>query len=208
MLVRCRESHSSGCSILIEAVPLPNPEETNAHELATIAGLQRGDPEPDTSFADPELQQGEASTNALGMPMPRSGNFADVYEVRCPNGSRWAVKCFTREVPGLQRALSGDQPRPRSRPSCPSPSSSPTWTGHPRPRAVVSGPQDAVGRGLHPQRVRPRQPRQAGDARRACCRSGDAWRSGCVTPAWPTPTCSTATSCWCPAARPTRWRSS
>jgi hypothetical protein len=34
--------------------------------------------------------------------MPRSWNFADVYEVRCPNGSRWAFKCFTREVPGLR----------------------------------------------------------------------------------------------------------
>jgi formylglycine-generating enzyme required for sulfatase activity len=33
--------------------------------------------------------------------MPRSGNFADVYELRCPDGGRWAVKCFTREVPGL-----------------------------------------------------------------------------------------------------------
>src|SRR5262249_17989487 len=45
---------------------------------------------------------GEAVANALGIPMPRSGNFADVYEVQCPNGSRWAVKCFTREVPGLR----------------------------------------------------------------------------------------------------------
>jgi hypothetical protein len=57
---------------------------------------------PQTSFADSELRQGEAVTNALGIPMPRSGNFADVYEIRCPNGSRWAVKCFTREVPGLR----------------------------------------------------------------------------------------------------------
>ena len=57
---------------------------------------------PATSFADAELRTGEAVTNDLGLPMPRSGNFADVYEVRCPNGSRWAVKCFTREVPGLR----------------------------------------------------------------------------------------------------------
>ncbi len=57
---------------------------------------------PETSFSDPELQQGEVVCNALGIPMPRSGNFADVYEVRCPNGSRWAVKCFTREVAGLR----------------------------------------------------------------------------------------------------------
>jgi Leucine-rich repeat (LRR) protein len=57
---------------------------------------------PESSFSDPELRTGEAATNALGIPMPRSGNFADVYEVKCPNGSRWAVKCFTREVPGLR----------------------------------------------------------------------------------------------------------
>src|SRR5579864_8305708 len=57
---------------------------------------------PRYCFTDAELQQGTAVTNALGLPMPRSGNFADVYEIRCPNGTRWAVKCFTREVPGLR----------------------------------------------------------------------------------------------------------
>src|SRR6266853_3134136 len=56
---------------------------------------------PRSSFADPDLQRGEAVCNALGLPMPYSGNFADVYQVRCRDGSRWAVKCFTREVPGL-----------------------------------------------------------------------------------------------------------
>jgi len=54
------------------------------------------------SFRDAELKTGEAVANALGTPMPHSGNFADVYEVRCPSGSRWAVKCFTREVFGLR----------------------------------------------------------------------------------------------------------
>lgn len=58
--------------------------------------------DPQNSFGDAELKTGEAVTNALGIPMPRSGNFADVYEVRCPNGSHWAVKCFTREVAGLR----------------------------------------------------------------------------------------------------------
>ncbi len=57
---------------------------------------------PESSFGDPELHQGQAVINALGIPMPRSGNFADVYEVRCPDGSRWAVKCFTRAVSGLR----------------------------------------------------------------------------------------------------------
>jgi hypothetical protein len=34
---------------------------------------------PQSSFADPELRGGEPALNALGMPMPCSGNFADVY---------------------------------------------------------------------------------------------------------------------------------
>jgi regulation of enolase protein 1 (concanavalin A-like superfamily) len=58
--------------------------------------------DPRNSFGDAELKTGEAVTNALGIPLPRSGNFADVYELRCPSGSRWAVKCFTREVHGLR----------------------------------------------------------------------------------------------------------
>src|SRR5947208_6900553 len=57
---------------------------------------------PAVSFADPELRGGEVVTDALGLPRPRSGSFADVYEVACPaTGGRWAVKCFTREVPRL-----------------------------------------------------------------------------------------------------------
>jgi hypothetical protein len=59
--------------------------------------------DPRQSFTDPELRGGQPAVNALGLPMPRSGNFADVYQVHCPaSGSCWAVKCFTREVPGLQ----------------------------------------------------------------------------------------------------------
>jgi len=57
---------------------------------------------PADSFADPELRGGHAVTNALGIPMPRSGNFADVYEFQGASGAKWAIKCFTREVAGLQ----------------------------------------------------------------------------------------------------------
>jgi WD40 repeat protein len=58
---------------------------------------------PHLCFADDELRAGQGATNGLGIPMPRSGNFADVYEVRCPlTDSRWAVKCFTRPMPGLR----------------------------------------------------------------------------------------------------------
>src|SRR5689334_21988577 len=57
---------------------------------------------PATSFIDPELRGGQPVTNAMGMPMPRSGNFADVYEFEGASGSKWAIKCFTREIPGLR----------------------------------------------------------------------------------------------------------
>jgi WD40 repeat protein len=58
---------------------------------------------PGLCFADLELRAGQPAANALGLPMPHSGNFADVYEVRGPaTGERWAVKCFTRQVAGLR----------------------------------------------------------------------------------------------------------
>ena len=81
---------------------------------------------PADSFADAELRGGEAVTNALGLPMPRSGNFADVYEIRRPSGQSWAVKCFTREVPGLQERYR-EISKHLARPSCPSRSTSATW---------------------------------------------------------------------------------
>jgi hypothetical protein len=44
--------------------------------------------DPQNSFSDAELRASEIVCNALGIPMPRSGNFADVYEVRGPSGAR------------------------------------------------------------------------------------------------------------------------
>jgi hypothetical protein len=55
---------------------------------------------PAASFSDPELRAGQATTNALGIPQPCSGNFADVYEVRCPGSSRWAVTASGSERQG------------------------------------------------------------------------------------------------------------
>ena len=50
---------------------------------------------------DEELRHGEPALDALGVPSPCSGGFADVYKVHCPQtGKTWAVKCFTREVRG------------------------------------------------------------------------------------------------------------
>jgi len=56
---------------------------------------------PAQCFADTELQRGEAVTNNLGLPVPCSGNFADVYAV-VSGSHKWAVKCFTRQIPGLR----------------------------------------------------------------------------------------------------------
>ena len=52
-------------------------------------------------FSDPDLKAGEAVVGATGLPLPRSGNFADVYQLRGADGRDWAVKCFTRPVTGL-----------------------------------------------------------------------------------------------------------
>jgi hypothetical protein len=57
---------------------------------------------PAVCFADPDLREGRPEVNALGWPLPCSGNFAAVYKVYGPDGTAWAVKCFTRAVPGLR----------------------------------------------------------------------------------------------------------
>ena len=56
---------------------------------------------PARCFADPELKQAEAIPNALGLPVPCSGNFADVHALAA-GPRKWAVKCFTRQIPGLK----------------------------------------------------------------------------------------------------------
>jgi hypothetical protein len=57
---------------------------------------------PRVCFRDPQLQAGEVVADAIGVPRPHSGNFADVYQIRGANGSAWAIKCFTRQVGELQ----------------------------------------------------------------------------------------------------------
>ena len=57
---------------------------------------------PRTSFADPDLKAGEVVPGPLGLPLPRSGNFADVYQVRGADGRMWALKCFTRPAAQLR----------------------------------------------------------------------------------------------------------
>ncbi len=64
---------------------------------------------PKRCFQDPDLKEGQVRVDRLGLPQAITGNFAIVFEVTSPNKQRWAVKCFTREVPRLQeryRAIS------------------------------------------------------------------------------------------------------
>lgn len=52
---------------------------------------------PSTSFKDPELRQGECSTDTLGLPRPVSGAFASVYQMNCDNRT-YAIRCFLHNV--------------------------------------------------------------------------------------------------------------
>lgn len=57
---------------------------------------------PKFAFADAELQSGQVETDAMGLPKPRSGNFATVYKV-VTTGGVWAVKCFRYDNPEHNR---------------------------------------------------------------------------------------------------------
>lgn len=56
---------------------------------------------PLTSFADSDLKNGAAEQNDVGLPRPRSGNFATVYKFTCQNRN-WAVRCFLSCTPRQQ----------------------------------------------------------------------------------------------------------
>lgn len=51
------------------------------------------------AFSDPALRDGAPMLGPLGLPKAISGNFASVFTVNGTDGRRWAVKCFTRNVP-------------------------------------------------------------------------------------------------------------
>jgi hypothetical protein len=53
-------------------------------------------------FRDDMLRRGKPALDSQGKPTVRSGNSADVYEIRCPAAhERWAVKCYKRDLTGL-----------------------------------------------------------------------------------------------------------
>ena len=154
---------------------------------------------PATAFADPDLKGGEAVVGATGLPLPRSGNFADVYQVRGADGRDWAVKCFTRPVAGLDERY--------AKPSTPhlGKAGLPFTVGFTflAEGIRVRGQWYPVVKmewveGL-PLNQFVRENLQAGRPLDARCsrRCGCGCASGCARPAWPTPTCSTATCCSC-----------
>ena len=55
---------------------------------------------PQISFKDVDLCSAEVVKYANGLPIPASGNFGIVYQMVHPDGRRWAVKCFTVDIPG------------------------------------------------------------------------------------------------------------
>lgn len=55
---------------------------------------------PNACFCDQELKTGTVQSTSLGMPKAISGNFASVFSITSSSGKRYAVKCFTRDVPG------------------------------------------------------------------------------------------------------------
>ena len=54
---------------------------------------------PGVSFSDADLRGGTTELTRLGMPRAISGNFASVFALTAADGRRYAVKCFTRDVP-------------------------------------------------------------------------------------------------------------
>jgi predicted flap endonuclease-1-like 5' DNA nuclease len=78
---------------------------------------------PAVSFRDPDLCVAKPQLTRLGMPKPISGNFASVFDLSAPDGRRFAVKCFTRDVPdqreryeAISRHLAGIAPGGLSQP--------------------------------------------------------------------------------------------
>ncbi|MFF0572440.1 protein kinase domain-containing protein [Streptosporangium saharense] len=58
---------------------------------------------PTLCFTDAELQSATLQVDKLRRPKPISGNFASVFSVQTVPGKRYAIKCFTRDVPDQEK---------------------------------------------------------------------------------------------------------
>jgi hypothetical protein len=55
---------------------------------------------PESSFRDEDLRVCQVVKDTHGLPIPASGQFGIVYQMVRPDGRRWAIKCFTADIPG------------------------------------------------------------------------------------------------------------
>jgi hypothetical protein len=75
----------------------------------SISDYQEAIQYPRVSLADPELKQATPVCNRLGLPMPITGGFASVYQLRRETpGARsrrtwWAIRCFLRSFADQQQ---------------------------------------------------------------------------------------------------------
>src|SRR5229473_1788402 len=77
-----------------------------AQRFPTGGEYQEAVQHPDRCFSDPDLRSATFERGFLGLPKLISGNFASVFPMTTISGHRYAVKCFTREVPHqLQRYM-------------------------------------------------------------------------------------------------------
>ncbi len=137
---------------------------------------------PAHNFADCDLRRGRAIIDTLGIPRPCSGNFADVYQVCTPDGTRWAVKCFTRQGAQPERAAIRRSAATCAAPSCPSPSMSPTWRKVSVLRVTGSRFSKWNGSRASPSTnssaaLPTSQPRWT-----PYCKAGGGWRGNCARP--------------------------
>jgi serine/threonine protein kinase len=66
--------------------------------LSTHREYQDAIQNPRSCFSHPELQLSRPETDKLGLPRPRSGNFAVVFPLVL-GSNKWAVRCFTTYHP-------------------------------------------------------------------------------------------------------------
>jgi hypothetical protein len=78
------------------------PELTASRRYPGAAEYQRALQHPDLCFADPDLAGASVDLSPLGLPRAISGNFASVFPLTCPDGRRFAVRCFVRSPHDLE----------------------------------------------------------------------------------------------------------
>ncbi len=68
----------------------------------SIEQYQRALQNPQYVFADAQLKSGKIRSSGLGLPLVASGGFALTYALES-GGRKFAVRCFHREAPGIER---------------------------------------------------------------------------------------------------------